>query len=41
MIPQEIIDELNEEEKNQEVFSKINPDTLKRYSEMGIEIYIN
>jgi hypothetical protein len=41
MEAQEIIDELNEEEKTREVYSKINSNTLKRYSEMGIEICIN
>jgi len=39
MDAQNYIDEIEEEEKRREIFRKISPDTLQRYSEMGIEIY--
>ena len=36
---QEIINEVTQEERRKEIFSKINPLTLQKYSKMEIKIY--
>lgn len=40
MDAQELTDEVTQEEKRREVFKKINPATLERYSKLGIELVI-
>lgn len=35
---QEIIDEIGYQERRKAIFDKINPETLRKYSAMGIEI---
>lgn len=45
MKAQELLDELEKEQEEREnrkrIFNKINPETLKRYSVMGIEICVD